>query len=591
MLLDPALGAAGCVAAHTFMRSPLHSLYLSTAFTRTATVRLSSQHTALCIVAFAKALEQVLRRRGGELLAEPRLTRQPSSFQLSSCTEDIRIALAILHTLRTLGHGRAYGSRDGGGIDGGASVLQEPVHLSRRMAAKLLGPNPAAHFTEAEGDSVDTVCQLLALMCLSPELEPLFEASRAAQLSTVAFGLLAEAVSRSCRVLLRTSPPAPASMEACSGQGPTMLLARHLARRALGIRGESCHDARPDDEPEPPSTEHSSSYALDSALRASGNFFLKALTNATPFAVVACIGVASFIRSWCKKHHSKYESLETVLADSEASVALATVLAAAFESKEIGMRAFIETHLPGASAQHVQAALYVQGLLFHDAKARRAGLPPLSQPEALLAELARNERKEIYLAHLQQKTARLSAAVAASKRGARRQLQLAAKTEFMAVHAGTPRLFSHADVATLNETRPADDQLKLAHGSPGLLLHHCCYPGCPMFLRDCRLPADRALSAAAGRDSGVRANKGLWRHLKYFVMPERTYFSACHATALSILTRQPKMGQDQFIKVMSSQLQLHAPRFSKDNGFSVAEVEAILADIYQQFRAKAAQAK
>lgn len=52
------------------------------------------------------------------------------------------------------------------------------------------------------------------------------------------------------------------------------------------------------------------------------------------------------------------------------------------------MRAFLETQLPGGSAHHLQAALYTQGLLYHDSKTRRNGVAPLARPEELLEELA-----------------------------------------------------------------------------------------------------------------------------------------------------------------------------------------------------------
>ena len=592
LILDPALGTAANVAAHAFMRSALHGLYLSIAFTRTAALRLPSQHSALLVVAFAKACEQVLRRRGGEQLAEPRLSRQPSSFGLIGCSEDLRLALAILHTLRTLG----------------ACLSQPPVHLSAEIASKLLGPNPAACMTEAGDESVDTVCQLLVLLCLSPDLDTLFEEGHQAQLSNVAFGLLAEAVSRSCRVLLKATPLPPDTLEVTSGQSATMRVARHLARKALGIQAASCHDVLSDEEPEPPSLEHDGAFSLQAALQASGGFFLKAWTNATPFAVVACLGVASVARAWCKRHAANHgagaftdgatagepralppSSIAAVLSDAEASAALATELASAFESKAIGMRSFIQTHLPSTDlqgAQRVQCALYVQGLLFHSASSRRGGLPPLSDSEALLAQLASEERKEVYRARLQQKSARLVAALAASRRGARRHLAMVAKVEFMSSHGGSPKLFDHAELAALNTERAADDQLELAHGSPGLLLHHCCFPQCPMYLRDCRLPADRAVEQAADKSSGIRRNRGIYQHLKLFLTPERTYINAFHANALTLLGRRPNIGIEEYLQHLNKQMQFREPHGAKASGRSCSEVEAILVDVHAQFSSR-----
>ena len=224
------------------------------------------------------------------------------------------------------------------------------------------------------------------------------------------------------------------------------------------------------------------------------------------------------------------------LRDAGASAALARALAGAFESKRISMRRFLEDHLPGASPPHVQAALYCQGLTYHDSRARRAGLPPLSRSHDLLRTLAENDRREVYLARLQRKQGRL-AAVAASRRGAvRLAIARAAKAEFMATHDGVPQLFDHAQLARLNATRPPDEQLELMGASPGLLKHHCCYPCCPHFLRDLRSPKDRAAATAAGTATGHGRSAahfrrhGLFRHLKWFQWPRLLLDqgNACH---------------------------------------------------------------
>jgi hypothetical protein len=46
--------------------------------------------------------------------------------------------------------------------------------------------------------------------------------------------------------------------------------------KALGISEDSCLDVTPDEEPEPPQLQHPSDYDLAAAMKASGNFFLKA---------------------------------------------------------------------------------------------------------------------------------------------------------------------------------------------------------------------------------------------------------------------------------------------------------------------------
>ena len=563
VLLDPALGSEACEPVAHFLHSALYSTHLALTFTRSAALRLPAQRAALLVVSFAKACEQLLRRRGGDRVAEPRVMRQPSRFEIDSSVEDMRIALAILHTLQvTQPHATA---------------------VTPELAAQLLGPNPGACMTEAGDGGLDSACQLLVVLCVADELAPLFSptAEAAAQRSRVAMALLAEAVSRSCRVLLRSSPPASAEdIEARTGQSPMLLTARALVRKALGITPDSCHDVMADELDEPTAIEHRDEYDVDKAVRASGGFFLKAYTNATPFAVVACVGVAEVVHAWLQDEAGGH-TLQTVLADAHASSALAAALAAAFESKRISMRRFLEDHLPDASPQHVQAALYCQGLIHHDSRARRAGLPPLSRGHELLQALAADERREVYLARLQQKHARLAAAEATRRRGVRLAVARAAKAEFMATHEGVPQLFDQAEVARLNATRPAHDQLELVGGAPGLLKHHCCYPRCPHFLCDLRSASDRAAATAAGtaaRPEHAAAHfrrHGLFRHLRWFQYPDRSWINGLHATALQVYSRQPGLARARFIESCARKLDER-----RMNGMSRDELERLLGLIH-----------
>ena len=590
VLVDPALGTEACAATSTFLQSALHATYLALVFTRSAALRLPAQRTALLVVAFVKGAEQQLRRRAGDRVAEPRMMRQPSHFEMDSSAEDIRLALAILHTLTTM---QAHAT---------AAAPELVMHL--------LGPSPGVCMTEAGDNGVDSVCQLLVLLCLSDELEPLFAptADAAARRSRVAMALLAEAVSRSCRVLLRTSVAnagssqgGAAAVEACTGQSAAMLMAHTLVRKALGVTPGSCRDVLADDVGEPEHVEHASEYDVERAVRASGSFFLQAYTNATPFGVVAAVGIAETTREWVARE-APGRTLRSVLADAAASKALAAGLAGAFESRRISMRRFLETHLPGASPQHVQAALYCQGLIYHDSRTRRAGLPPLSRAHDLLAALAADERREVYLARLQQKSARLLALAASQRRNVRLAIARVARAEFLATHEGVPRLFDHAELAQLNATRPAHDQLELVGTSPGLLKHHCAYEGCPHFLRDLRSAKDRAIAAGSG--SGVDRRRGLFRHLRWFLSPDRWYTNGMHATALQHLARQPNATRAVFLQqcahsfegIVASRngtgaVQLHqtdlGANFKARTGMTAADLQRLLELIYDQHEARA----
>ena len=123
----------------------------------------------------------------------------------------------------------------------------------------------------------------------------------------------------------------------------------------------------------------------------------------------------------------------------------------------------------------------------------------------------------------------------------------------MQTHSGLPRLFSEADVARLNSTRSALDQLELVGPSPGLLRHHCCFPRCPLFLVDLRSDKDRAVATASSH-KGPHApprRHGLVNHLNFFTSPDPSYLPAFHTNAQQLLGRTPHMNKVRFVQSMA----------------------------------------
>uniref|UniRef100_A0A7S3UMD2 Uncharacterized protein n=1 Tax=Oxyrrhis marina TaxID=2969 RepID=A0A7S3UMD2_OXYMA len=102
-----------------------------------------------------------------------------------------------------------------------------------------------------------------------------------------------------------------------------------------------------------------------------------------------------------------------------------------------------------------------------------------------------------------------------------RERKYAAFQAFIQTHRGFPRLFTEAEVVRLNKVRDPDDQLVLL--PHGLLRHHCCYPGCPEFLRDLRTEndLDAADAGKAGDVSESTRRNGLWQHLS----PKTWYYA------------------------------------------------------------------
>ena len=270
-------------------------------------------------------------------------------------------------------------------------------------------------------------------------------------LRTLPFALLAESMSRACRAHLSVSGLQPAA----------------LIRSVLGI---SRRQTNPD------------AFALDMerAVRVTGRFNHRRLSNVTPYALVAVFG---FLQVW----HGADKEEPTVEAVIEA-----------FRSRAVSMRNFLRAHLGTAvSGPATQLALFLQGTKFARGRTRATG-----------AGLVGPNPQEIVQAHVNEqlayvRSARELARLAAESRGFRHSRRAAEALALREVHTA-PRIFTPDEVATLNERRPADDQLVLL--SSGLLRDHCCYPLCPQFLVNQATSSDRQAYALAAGATGRGAS-------------------------------------------------------------------------------------
>lgn len=313
--------------ARRFLRSKLHDVYLSIVFTRSPSVVLSaSQRTALPMITLVRGIEQLLRLR----MKSP----DASSFRSTpGLVTHVRNMVCLMLTIRST----VLRTKDGSLLEWALEIVQ----------AMLFSSRPQDHLTEAPpaGRSVGgvaSVCQVLGVLCCADAAEPLFNSPEVStvgtsQLTRVSLALLAEAVSRSCRVQIKT--------EASSvpvGEQPY----RRLLRKALGITKASCHDVSADGVPEADGLVHSSEIELKAGAAASGHFFEKTFTNCTPWAIVACIGWAQTIASAARAHNEGFERsqwLDSALSapDSSALRTLCEAVMDAFQDpKVVSMRRF-----------------------------------------------------------------------------------------------------------------------------------------------------------------------------------------------------------------------------------------------------------
>lgn len=536
-------------ACSWFAGTVLQEAYLAILFARSPLCTVPSQRVALPTLVWVKSAEQLLL-----LLQPPKdgtASAKPGADELELVRPQWMVYSAAARAVR--------------------SNTKALASLGQRLAS---AGDVAQALTEADGGPL-SVCAALAAVCFTKAALPLWPeakggslASAPARLRALALALLAEAVSRGCRKLCR-------SLAAEEGAKSESEVQRSLLWSVLGIEPSSLLPLN-DDGAEPKKRmmleAHSDEFSLQQALKRSalffspeGKYFHLGLTNCTPQGVVGSLLIELAVRS-------SSCSVQEEMADE---------VATKLWSREISMKSFVEALLPDTNPALVQAALYAQGLRYHNAKDRSAGaVIPLSEPERILRNLAREQRCLDYRKRLQVKLQGLAAGQRKEAKSAARRLQL---YEFQAHHALLPKLFSKYEVDRLNMERPADDQLERL--PTGLLKYHCCYPKCPMFLKDLRTQKDRDAEAASVKSGGQKPDRrnGLFKHLSPMTWPEATgeemYVPRLHIVAAA---QAGKSADDMFESTVSAKL---AKGTSKANGCVLCpQISAALPSMLQELR-------
>ncbi|CAK0851034.1 unnamed protein product, partial [Prorocentrum cordatum] len=507
-----------------FTDSPVYQAYLAVVFARNPVCSLPSQRCALPVLVWVKSAEQMLEE---SVMA----SSGPPKSAVGAVGAAWRVHLAAANTVARLAQEGAW------------------CRLARGLAGAA---DPARLLTEANGGP-QSVCEALAALCFAPAAGALWQGAgeaglRSPQLGRLALALLAEAVSRGCRKLCRSRAPGHAG-------GGGRSVEQQMLWDALGITDDSVIQPGAGQGGKVGEDCHSDAFDLQRALRRSalffspeGKYFAMGRTNCSPQGVVGSLLL--------RLAAGALGPTVGAAAGPEAAAAVAGRL----WRREVSMRAFIEAVLPGTDPPLVQAALYAQGLRYHSARDRAGGVTPLSQPERILRELAREQRRA---AHTRALVEQLAAQRAGRRKDARSAQRRARLLEFCAVHRGLPRLFSLAEVEELNAGRPPGDQLELL--PTGLLKHHCCFPACPQYLADLRTDKDsdrREEAAAAGGGPGQAAGRrGLFRHLAPMSWPEAAgedrYVPLVHA--VGAVCAQRAEGAEEFGRALLLQLrqQLH----------------------------------
>ncbi|KAJ3025036.1 UNVERIFIED_CONTAM: hypothetical protein HDU68_007545 [Siphonaria sp. JEL0065] len=492
-----------------FSSLKLFKAYTSIVFSRNPDLYLPQQRIALLSISLVKAIEELYLHR-----PSPNSTRPTIEIATKSETL-VRNIFNIIYTIRKVSHKSTAWNT---------------------FLTRLMEPIPSRYLTEStlssggiETDSVLSIAQVLVAMVAfaSFETDPkkkatsILHSGNETQLSEAALAILGESVSRGCRLKIKsTDTPNPKRY-------------REFIREALSINsdayGEDGWVVVPD-----------AGVWIVSGKKYSAKFFNneKWRTNASPTAVAACL---AFSR-WCVGYWGgKTESLEDLLYDTKQSqVLFQNVLKAAKEDG--GMHEFLTLYSEDlvvsqdggtmlASKDLLQIALYVQGIRYHDSKSRRIGLSSLTDAHTVIANIIEEERTNLYKDYIAQKQKELHNL--RDYEAKRFKIDLNCKKQALFLHAHQdfmPRLFTHGEIASLNQTRPPSDQLELMPG--GMLKHHCSNEKCPEYL----------LNQATDNDRLYNRRNGLYRHLKWLFIPTPRYIPNFHVLIEHFITIHTRKG-------------------------------------------------
>eukprot|EP01138_Halocafeteria_seosinensis_P012300 gb/GECG01012569.1/.p1 GENE.gb/GECG01012569.1/~~gb/GECG01012569.1/.p1 ORF type:complete len:1148 (+),score=102.12 gb/GECG01012569.1/:1-3444(+) len=280
-----------------------------------------------------------------------------------------------------------------------------------------------------------------------------------------------------------------------------------------------------------PKTYH---FDLRRAKRATNKFYETKFTNCSPVVVIYVLGVL-------EDYHKGLDPLERLL------------------SGEVTPKQFLRSHLPGERGSVVQVALYIQGIKFNKARLRKR--LKFDNPRQIIDE-AIAER----LYALQRK--REISETVREKQKARLAKRVEEAVPFKKYHH-MPKIFTHGEVAKLNEERQADDKLELL--SSGLLKHHCCYPECPYFLQQ----------FATSKDKKKDTRRGIMQHLRYNWL-NCNYVPNFHENAIKVIRRNSSF--DEFVSQMH-QIYRRSASPQKDQFFNCEDLASKLRIVYDQVSA------
>ena len=213
-------------------------------------------------------------------------------------------------------------------------------------------------------------------------------------------------------------------------------------------------------------------------IQKTNRFFLKQYTNCSLFTVVSVLG---FLQHY-------YLAVDDLTGPAQQ-------ILEAFTNEKISTKTFLTEHMPNSKGRMTQLALYLYGMKYST----------YTKPENVYFDNPRQIVNDICMEHINIIMSRQSVLAKASVKVQQKLLKrLQIAEPYKAYHGAPPKIFNHAEIDELNKTRAKDDKLELMNN--GLLLSHCCFENCPMFLQKLTISNDPKY---------IASRRAIINHLQY----------------------------------------------------------------------------
>ena len=425
-------------------------------------------------------------------------------------------------------------------------------------------PNKALETLFLENNEIPSLCKVLGMLLL-PRARAIWmnvdhhishspnvvQVERSPTLwNRFCFGLLSEAMMRSCKAYLRSIKRV--------GQ------ADRVIREVLGISDTMDPDQ----------------YQLDltQVIPRTNHILLNThYSNCSPYSIISTL---EFIELWM----TELQQNDGKLSNDELQQLQQQRIFEYFQSEQCLPKSFLLKHYPNVKGggRMIQLALFLLGMKYSTSKLRETHPEKVNlystdhqqpkSPRQIVDEIIAEQLQYVRLR--QQFSQRMSARVLLRLD---RRIEIA--SPYRSYHMGMPKIFTAQEVDDLNRSRPKEDQLRLM--PTGLLFHHCCYPHCPWFLTNLATKNDQLCMIQFPKEPHRWKNHGLNHHLQNNRLLQ-LYVPNFHVMAKSLLTNRSTAAQISNFNDFMSAFRKAMPVRALES--YVGELEIAMEEVYRAYR-------